>query len=265
MFKNKDGNNNLGKKPWIPQNPISESGGNKNSTWSHPDIVWKLVFHKNVGSSSFAVTDNDVKTCESDEFDLPDDDNDDVEFQSDDHSDVNVHVPSRELALLLEEELRQRKTSVVPPDDNDKWIGMENQELRDYFSSYDVKTVKHSKGHRGISAMVFEATVMGTWRLCFSVSIFLKKGRDRDAWERNPVRFNLEGIRKLYGYRAQKRDLDNFNQHSHGKSRLRFEMRLYSENVRNAAMHMSEDNQQLVWFKNEAAKYQKKTKALEEA
>ncbi|KAK4357890.1 hypothetical protein RND71_023500 [Anisodus tanguticus] len=41
-------------------------------------------------------------------------------------------------------------------------------------------------------------------------------------------------------------------------------MRLYSENVRNAAMHMSEDNQQLVWFKNQAAKYQKKTKALEE-
>ncbi|KAK4357888.1 hypothetical protein RND71_023498 [Anisodus tanguticus] len=123
------------------------------------------------------------------------------------------------------------------------------RELRDYFSSYDVKTVKHSNGHRGISAMVFEAIVMGTWRLCFSVSIFLKKGRDRDAWERNPVRFNLEGIRKLYGYRAQKRDLDNFNQHSH---------------VRNAAMHMSEDNQQLVWFKNQAAKYQKKTKALEE-
>ncbi|KAK4357887.1 hypothetical protein RND71_023497 [Anisodus tanguticus] len=59
-------------------------------------------------------------------------------------------------------------------------------------------------------------------------------------------------------------DLDNFNQHSHGKSRLRFGMRLYNENLRNAAMHMSEDNQQLVWFKNQAAKYQKKTKALEE-
>ncbi|KAK4357885.1 hypothetical protein RND71_023495 [Anisodus tanguticus] len=57
----------------------------------------------------------------------------------------------------------------------------------------------------------------------------------------------------------------SFNpRHSHGKSRLRFGMRLYSENVRNAAMHMSEDNQQLVWFKNQAAKYQKKTKALEE-
>ncbi|KAK4357891.1 hypothetical protein RND71_023501 [Anisodus tanguticus] len=54
------------------------------------------------------------------------------------------------------------------------------------------------------------------------------------------------------------------SKHSHGKSRLRFGMRLYSENVRNAAMHMSEDNQQLVWFKNQAAKYQKKTKALEE-
>ncbi|KAK4357884.1 hypothetical protein RND71_023494 [Anisodus tanguticus] len=145
--------------------------------------------------------------------------------------------------------VHEASTSVVK---DRKLIGTSRwvlKELRDYFSSYDVKTVKHSNGHRGISAMVFEATVMGTWRLCFSVSIFLKKGRDRDAWERNPVRFNLEGIRKLYGYRAQKRDLDNFNQHSH---------------VRNAAMHMSEDNQQLVWFKNQAAKYQKKTKALEE-
>ncbi|KAK4357881.1 hypothetical protein RND71_023491 [Anisodus tanguticus] len=47
--KNKGGSSSLGKKPWIPQNPISESWGKKNSTWGHPDIVRKLGFRNNVG------------------------------------------------------------------------------------------------------------------------------------------------------------------------------------------------------------------------
>ncbi|KAJ8548088.1 hypothetical protein K7X08_021324 [Anisodus acutangulus] len=41
-------------------------------------------------------------------------------------------------------------------------------------------------------------------------------------------------------------------------------MKSHEEVVRNPAMQMSEDNQQLVWFKNLAAKNQKKSKALEE-
>ncbi|KAK4376529.1 hypothetical protein RND71_002825 [Anisodus tanguticus] len=204
----------------------------------------------------------------------------------------------RELAQLLEEELLQRGTSVVPPgevygkwdgievkdkeivwppmviimntalkkDDNDKWIGMGNQELCDYFSSYAaIKNVKHSygpRGHRGMSVLVFEATAVGYMEHLSEQ--FSEKGRDRDAWECNPVRFIPGGTRKLYGYMAKKRDMDNFNQHSHGKSRLKFEMKSFNENLRDAAMHMSEDNQQLVWFKKLAAKNQKKSKALEE-
>ncbi|XP_009776986.1 protein SUPPRESSOR OF GENE SILENCING 3-like [Nicotiana tabacum] len=97
----------------------------------------------------------------------------------------------RQLAQLLEEELRQRGTSVVPPgkvygrwggvefedkeivwpptviimnmvlekDENDKWIGMGNQELHDYFSSYAaVKATRSSygpQGHRGVSVLIF--------------------------------------------------------------------------------------------------------------
>ncbi|KAK4357880.1 hypothetical protein RND71_023490 [Anisodus tanguticus] len=62
--------------------------------------------------------------------------------------------------------------TVLEKHDNDKWIGMENHELHDYFSSYAaVEAVKHSygpRGHRGTSVMVFEATSVDTWRLCFS-------------------------------------------------------------------------------------------------
>ncbi|PQM33976.1 protein suppressor of gene silencing 3-like [Prunus yedoensis var. nudiflora] len=52
---------------------------------------------------------------------------------------------------------------------------------------------------------------------------------------------------------AVKEDLDIFNQHSQGKSKLKFEMRSY------------QDNQQLNWFKNRVAKEQRHAKALEES
>nr|XP_016509673.1 PREDICTED: protein SUPPRESSOR OF GENE SILENCING 3-like isoform X1 [Nicotiana tabacum] len=207
----------------------------------------------------------------------------------------------RQLAQLLEEELRRRGTSVVPPgqvygrwgggeyedkeivwpptaiivntvlekDENDKWIGMGNQELRDYFSSYAaVKAARSSygpQGHRGISVLIFEATPVGYMEAVLLSEQFSEKGSDRDAWEHNPVLFYPGGKRKLYGYMAEKRDMDNFNRHSHGKSRLKFEMRSYKETVSNPAMQMSEDNQQLIWFKNQASKHQKRAKATEES
>ncbi|KAK4715828.1 hypothetical protein R3W88_014166 [Solanum pinnatisectum] len=206
----------------------------------------------------------------------------------------------RELAQLLEEELRLRGTTVVPAsevygqwdgieyedkeilwppmviimntalakDDSEKRIGMRNQELREYFSSCTlINSVRHSygpQGHRGISVLIFEATAMGYIQAQVLCEQFSVKGRDKDAWERNPVRFSPGGIRKLYGYMAEVKDMANFNQHSHGKARLKFEMKSYNETVRDPVMQMSEDNQQLVWFKTEAAKNKKKYKALEE-
>ncbi|MCI29380.1 protein SUPPRESSOR OF GENE SILENCING 3-like, partial [Trifolium medium] len=93
---------------------------------------------------------------------------------------VKVH---RELAALLDEELRRRGTTVVPAgevfgkwkglkdgekdheivwppmviiqntkleqDENDKWTGMGNQELLDYFSSYAAQRARHSYGPQG--------------------------------------------------------------------------------------------------------------------
>ncbi|KAK4721489.1 hypothetical protein R3W88_011722 [Solanum pinnatisectum] len=210
---------------------------------------------------------------------------------------VKIH---RELAELLEEELRQRGTSVVPPgelygrwggmefkdkeivwppmviimntrldkDENDKWIGMGNQELLEYFSSYAAVKARHSygpQGHRGMSLLIFEASAVGYIEADRLSEHFSENGRNRDAWECRSARFYPGGKRLLYGYMADKKDIDNFNQHSAGKSKLKFEMRSYKEAVWNPAKQMREDNQQLIWFKNKAAKHQMQAKALEES
>nr|AHV82104.1 suppressor of gene silencing 3 [Nicotiana benthamiana] len=210
---------------------------------------------------------------------------------------VKIH---RELAELLEEELREIGTSVVPPGEvygrwdgiefkdkeivwppmviimntrhdkgeNDKWIGMGNQELLEYFSSYAAVKARHSygpQGHRGMSVLIFEASAVGYIEADRLHEHFSENGRDRDAWERRAARFYSGGKRLLYGYMAEKRDIDSFNQHSPGKSRLKFEMRSYQEAVGNPAKQMMEDNQQLNWFKNKAAKHQMQAKALEQS
>lgn len=48
-----------------------------------------------------------------------------------------------------------------------------------------------------------------------------------------------------------------------GKARLKFDIRSYQEMVVGPMKQMSEDNQQLTWFKNKAAKDQREKKALE--
>ena len=50
-----------------------------------------------------------------------------------------------------------------------------------------------------------------------------------------------------------------------GKSKLKFEMRSYQEMVVDQMKQMSEDNQQLIWFKNRVAKEKRKSKAYEES
>ncbi|KAI3462340.1 hypothetical protein Pfo_019003 [Paulownia fortunei] len=211
---------------------------------------------------------------------------------------VNLH---RELAELLDEELRRRGTSALPAgeafgkwkgleeiadkeivwppmvvimntklerDENEKWIGMGNQELLDYFSAYSAVKARHSygpQGHRGMSVLIFEASAVGYAEAERLSKHFEDNCRDRLAWERNRVQFYAGGKRQLYGYMAEKQDMDDFNQHSQGKSKLKYEMRSYQEMVVNQMKQMSEDNQQLLWFKNKVAKEQMDKKALEES
>ncbi|XP_073283272.1 protein SUPPRESSOR OF GENE SILENCING 3 [Primulina huaijiensis] len=211
---------------------------------------------------------------------------------------VKLH---RELAELLEEELQRRGTSAVPAgevfgkwkglgeradkvivwppmviimntrlekDGNDKWIGMGNQELLDYFSSYSALKARHSygpQGHRGMSLLIFETSAVGYTEAERLAKHFEDNHKDRLAWEKNRVPFYPGGKRQLYGYIALEQDMDNFNQHARGKSKLKYEMRSYQEMVVNQMRQMSEDNQQLIWLKNKVVKEQVSKKALVES
>ncbi|XP_031285427.1 protein SUPPRESSOR OF GENE SILENCING 3 isoform X1 [Pistacia vera] len=210
--------------------------------------------------------------------------------------------PHRELAKLLDEELYRRGTSVVPSseafgrwkglkdeekdheivwppmvvimntrlekDENDKWIGMGNQELIDYFNSYAAVRARHSygpQGHRGMSVLIFESSAGGYLEAERLHKHFSDQGTDRDSWNRRQVLFHPGGKRQLYGFMATKEDLDVFNQHSQGKSKLKYELRSYQEMVVRQIRQMSEDNQQLNYFKNKVDKVQRHSKTLEES
>ncbi|KAK4256864.1 hypothetical protein QN277_006531 [Acacia crassicarpa] len=213
---------------------------------------------------------------------------------------IKVH---RELALLLDEELRRRGTTVIPPgeafgkwkglkdeekdheivwppmviiqntrleqDDNEKWIGMGNQELLDYFSSYCAVKARHAygpQGHRGMSVLIFEASAGGYFEAERLHKHFIDNATNRDAWFSNHRTLFLPGgNRQLYGYMATKDDLEVFNRHSQGKSKLKYDMRSYHEMVTNQIRQMTEDNQQLVYLKNKVVKEQRHSKALEES
>ncbi|KAH7866270.1 hypothetical protein Vadar_017941 [Vaccinium darrowii] len=213
---------------------------------------------------------------------------------------VKLH---RDFAELLEEELHRRGTSVIPAgeifgkwkglddmvkdrsivwppmviimntrleqDENDKWLGMGNQELLDSFSSYAAVKARHAygpQGHRGMSVLIFENSAMGFLEAERLHDHFQKQGTDRDAWDRRPVHFYPGGKRQLYGYMAEKQDLDLFNRHCNAKAtRLKFEIRSYLEMVVNPMRQMREDNQQLIWFKDRVAKEQRRSKALGES
>lgn len=100
-----------------------------------------------------------------------------------------------------------------------QWIGMGNPELLGYFSTYSALKARHSygpQGHRGMSVLIFEASAVGYAEAERLSKHFEGNFRDRVAWERNRVPFYSGGERHLYGYMAEKHDLDNFNQHSHG-------------------------------------------------
>lgn len=212
---------------------------------------------------------------------------------------VKLH---RELAELLDEELMRRGTSVVPAgevfgkwkglkveekdheivwppmvvimntilekDENDKWIGMGNQELLDYFNSYQAIKARHAygpQGHRGMSILIFESSPRGFFEAERLHKLFRDQGTDRNAWDRRGPLFHPGGKRQLYGYLAKKEDLDIFNRHSQAKSKLKFEMRSYIKTIVQEVNQMTEDNQQLLWFKSKVARERMHSRELEKS
>ncbi|PHT36556.1 hypothetical protein CQW23_24256 [Capsicum baccatum] len=203
---------------------------------------------------------NDVEDNELDFIDESDDDLQYDDFDSDvtETSYEMLELPcmeggSRELAEHLEEELRQRGTFVVPPSEMyGKRDGVEFKDKEIVWPPMVVimnTTLYKDENDKAYAVGYIEAERLSEH--------FSKMGRDRDAWECHRVRFCPVGKLLLYGYMEDKRDIDNFNQHSTGKSRLKFEVRSYKGTVWNSAKQMRDDNQQLIRFKNKA-------KALEE-
>ncbi|KAJ3675709.1 hypothetical protein LUZ60_004751 [Juncus effusus] len=212
---------------------------------------------------------------------------------------VKLH---RELASLLEDELKRRGTSVIPAgeqfgkwkglnestadhqivwppmvvimnttlgrDDKDKVIGMGNQELLDCFRMYAAKKARHSygpEGHRGMSMLIFDSNAAGYLEAERLHKHFESEGTHRDAWDRNPRLFLSGGKRPLYGFLAGKEDLDVFNQHCQGKMRLKCEMKSYQEMVVGGTRQMNEDNQKLHWLQRKAEKHEQRSKVIEQS
>ncbi|XVE67343.1 hypothetical protein DITRI_Ditri08aG0152900 [Diplodiscus trichospermus] len=153
-------------------------------------------------------------------------------------------------------------------DENGKWTGMGNQELLNYFSSYAAVKARHSygpQGHRGISVLIFESSAAGYLEAARLHKHFKEQGRDRDAWDCSRVPFCPGGKRQLYGYIAMKEDLDIFNRHSQGKSKLKFEIRSYQEMVESQIKKINDDSQQLSQLKKKVAQEQMHSQVLAES
>ncbi|KAK6284230.1 hypothetical protein POUND7_003182 [Theobroma cacao] len=209
----------------------------------------------------------------------------------------------RELAELLEEELRRKGTSIAPAgqtvfgnwkglkeDARDheivwppivvivntmtniykdgKCVGMGSLELLEHFSSYPALKAQHSygpEGHCGLSVLIFESSAVGYLEAERLHKNFVEQGLDRFAWNFCSDVILPGGGRQLYGFMAVKEDLDVFNQHCQGKSKVKYELKSYQMAVLNEIKKMSEDSQQLIWLKDRLAQERKRAKTFEQS
>ncbi|XP_028753272.1 protein SUPPRESSOR OF GENE SILENCING 3-like, partial [Neltuma alba] len=151
-------------------------------------------------------------------------------------------------------------------DENKKWIGMGNQELLDCFSEYAALKARHSygpQGHRGLSVLIFEPSIAGYLEAVRLHKHFKEQGRDREGWTQCQNPFVPGGKRQLYGYLASMEDINVFNRHHAGKSKLKFEMRSYQEMIESKIKQINDDAQQVDYFKRKATKEQIKSQVLE--
>ncbi|KAK7246834.1 hypothetical protein RIF29_41704 [Crotalaria pallida] len=145
---------------------------------------------------------------------------------------------------------------------SEKWSGMGNQGLLDRFHNYAALKARQAygpQGHRGMGVLIFDTSAAGYLEAVRLHKHFKEQGRDREAWNHCKNPFGPDGKRQLYGYLASREDMDIFNQHSRGRSRLKFEMRSYQEMVESNIKDINEDSRQLNYYKNKMVKEQMKS------
>ena len=102
---------------------------------------------------------------------------------------------------------------------------MGNQELLDYFSQYEATKARHAYGpggHRGMSVLIFESSAVGYLEAERLHKHFVDQSTDREAWQAKKARFLPGGKRQLYGFLANKEDIEYFNKHCQGSIMFNF-------------------------------------------
>jgi hypothetical protein len=96
---------------------------------------------------------------------------------------------------------------------------MGNQELLDYFGEYAATKARHAygpAGHRGMSVLIFESSAVGYMEAERLHRHFITQSTDRNTWQHRRVPFLPGGKRQLYGFLANKEDMETFNIHCQG-------------------------------------------------
>eukprot|EP00250_Pteridium_aquilinum_P012947 c21042_g1_i1 orf=319-2721(-) len=154
-------------------------------------------------------------------------------------------------------------------DEQEKWIGMGNKELLDMFSDYSALKARHAygpQGHRGMSLVIFANSPTGYYNAECLAKNFKDARKGKEHWSQpGKSIFHPGGDRILYGYMATAEDLEIFNKHSSGKSKLKWELKKYHEAVAQPMRQMDEDNQQLHYYKTKVQKQKEHSKILEKS